>query len=237
MVDQLRGLLFDKDGTLFHYQSSMEGWAQDMIERLADGDGDLAQRLGKEVGFDITTKCFAPSALIVRATGEEVIAAWRPLLPEWEDEAVRQVAIDAMEEAQSAPVCDLAELLGALRAAGYRLGIATNDYAAPTHQQLKSSGIHHLFDFIAACDSGYGAKPGPGMAEGFARELGLLHREVAMIGDTNYDLRAGKAAGAGACIAVLTGTASAEDLSDLADEILPSIADLPAYLERRARLC
>ena len=51
-----------------------------------------------------------------------------------------------------------------------------------------------------------------------------------MVGDSTHDLSAGRAAGM-RTVGVLTGVAQAEVLEPFADVILPSIADLPAWLD------
>ena len=40
----------------------------------------------------------------------------------------------------------------------------------------------------------------------------------------------GRAAGAGLVVGVLTGVGTLEELVDIADEVVPSIADLPALI-------
>jgi phosphoglycolate phosphatase len=52
-----------------------------------------------------------------------------------------------------------------------------------------------------------------------------------MVGDSVHDLGAGRSAGAGLTVGVLTGPAMAEMLEDLADHIVPSIDYLPDLLE------
>jgi phosphoglycolate phosphatase len=52
-----------------------------------------------------------------------------------------------------------------------------------------------------------------------------------MIGDSLHDLHAGRAAGM-AVMGVLTGPATEAELAPHADVVLPSIAALPAWLDR-----
>ena len=64
----------------------------------------------------------------------------------------------------------------------------------------------------------------------FADMAGLRVSQVAMIGDNRHDLQAGRAAGAGLVVAVLSGTGTRESLEPLADVVLGSVADLPGFL-------
>ena len=93
-------------------------------------------------------------------------------------------------------------------------------------------GALERFDFIAGYDSGHGLKPGPGMVLAFAAATGVAPQQVAMIGDSLHDLGAGRAAGAGLVVGVLTGPAEAHELAPHADHVIGSIAELPGLLER-----
>ena len=123
----------------------------------------------------------------------------------------------------------MAPLLDGLRDSGYRLGVATNDAEAPARAHLNSAGITDRFDFIAGYDSGHGGKPAPGQLLAFAARIGQPPERCVMVGDSRHDLNAGRAAGF-ATVGVLTGFASEQDLSDLADVVLPDIGHLPAWL-------
>jgi phosphoglycolate phosphatase len=52
-----------------------------------------------------------------------------------------------------------------------------------------------------------------------------------MVGDNRHDLEMARAAGAGLAVGVLSGTGSRKTLGGLADVILESVADLPAYIQ------
>ena len=99
---------------------------------------------------------------------------------------------------------------------------------------MRSLGALERFDFIAGYDSGHGLKPGPGMVLAFAETVGIAPHEVAMIGDSLHDLGAGRSAGAGLVVGVLTGPAVAAELAPHADHVLRSIAELPALLAELA---
>jgi phosphoglycolate phosphatase len=72
------------------------------------------------------------------------------------------------------------------------------------------------------------------MVLAFCAATGLDPSEVAMIGDSVHDLGAGRAAGAGLVVGVLTGPAAVPELTPLADVVAPSIGALPALLRLRA---
>ena len=56
---------------------------------------------------------------------------------------------------------------------------------------------------------------------------------IAVIGDNRHDLEMARSAGAGAAIGVLSGNGGRADLAPLADAVLDSVRDLPAWLASR----
>jgi phosphoglycolate phosphatase len=225
MID---GLLFDKDGTLFDFRISWGRWAQGFLAQIAQ-DAAHAERLGRAIGFDPTTGSFAPDSPVIAATAADIAAALAPELP---GVTVAELTDRIDASAAQAPMSQavpLAPLMASLRERGLRLGVATNDSEAPARQHLQNHGITACFDFIAGYDSGYGAKPGPGMCLAFARQLGLDPARVAMVGDSRHDLEAGRAAGM-RTIAVLTGIARREELAPHADVVLTDIGEIPGWL-------
>jgi phosphoglycolate phosphatase len=226
---EISGILFDKDGTLFDFQASWGVWAQGVLDELASGDEVLADRLASAMRFDRVRGRFHPDSVAIAGTGHEIAVLLAPYLPD------RPGGLDALEasiadQAARAPMVEavpLRPLLSALGSAGFRLGVATNDYEAVARAHLARE--LSLFDFVAGADSGHGAKPEPGMMLAFAARFGLAPRQVLMVGDSRHDLVAGRAAGM-ATLAVLTGVADAEELSPFADAVCPDIGHLPRLL-------
>jgi phosphoglycolate phosphatase len=227
MID---ALLFDKDGTLFDFRISWGRWAAGFLAELSP-DAARAALLGRAIGFDPTTQGFAPDSPVIAGTAADIAAA---LAPHLGGIPVSDLTDRIDAAASAAPMTEavpLRPLLTALRGRGLRLGVATNDSEVPARQHLEAHGITDFFDFIAGYDSGYGAKPGPGMCLAFAAASGLAPERVAMVGDSRHDLQAGRAAGM-RTIAVLTGIAQSDDLAPLADAVLPNIGAIPSWLDR-----
>ncbi len=228
----IRGVLFDKDGTLFDFMATWGNWTRALLRDLASGSGSDAESLGRAVGYDLATGTFAQDSPIIAHTPEEIAEALLPHLP-----GSSPVALVARMNALSAgaaqtPAVPLLPLMSGLRARGLRIGLATNDAEAPARAHLEQAGIAHLFDFVAGWDSGHGAKPATGQLAAFARTFGFSPAEVVMVGDSRHDLIAGRAAGMRS-VGVLTGLASAADLSPLAEDVLPDIGHLPRWLDRQ----
>ncbi len=225
---RIRGLLFDKDGTLFDFEQTWGVWFDRVISELAAGDPLMEHRLARSCGYDIEKQQFVAGSLIVIATSEQVNAALAECLPQTTVEQVDAVARRYVATLPYVPVCDLRQLILDLRAMGYVIGLATNDYQDGAQKQLQDAGISDLFEFVCGSDSGYGGKPGAGMIQAFCAETGLDCSAVAVVGDSIHDLEAGNAAGAGCRIGVLTGPARQKDLAPFADVVLDSIAQLTA---------
>ena len=225
MID---GLLFDKDGTLFDFRISWGRWAQGFLAQIAR-DAAHTARLGRAIGFDPATGSFAPDSPVIAATAADIAAALAPELPGLTVTDLTDRIDASAAQAPMSEAVPLMPLMTALRARGLRLGVATNDSEAPARQHLQNHGITGCFDFIAGYDSGYGAKPGPGMCLAFARQLDLNPARVAMVGDSRHDLEAGRAAGM-RTVAVLTGVARRDDLAPHADVVLADIGQIPGWL-------
>lgn len=222
-------VLFDKDGTLFDFAATWEAWARSFLMRITGSDHDRATHIGDEIGFDMRNNRFHPGSTVIAGTPAEVAAELAPHLLGMTTADV----IDILnEEAQAAPQSEAVPLipfLDGLRAAGLRLGVATNDAEAPAMAHLGAARVVDRFDFIAGFDSGHGAKPAPGQLLAFCRAVDVVPARAVMVGDSTHDLIAGRAAGM-ATVGVLTGMAGQADLAHLADIVLPDIGYLPGWL-------
>ncbi|WP_170409211.1 HAD family hydrolase [Ruegeria atlantica] len=222
-------ILFDKDGTLFDFANTWGGFGRSVLEKLSDGDAMLAAELGRAIGFDPISEEYADDSIVIAGTVEEIAEALSPFFPDMPNDELVDILNAESATATQAPAVPLVPFLDALRQAGLKLGVATNDGEMPALQHLASVGIRDHFDFVAGYDSGHGFKPGPGQLIAFATHVGVDPSRVAMVGDSLHDLQAGRAAGM-TTIGVLTGLAPAEALAPMADVVLPDIGHIPAWL-------
>ncbi len=228
----IKGLVFDKDGTLFHCGGTWPLWCDLVLADLANGDSVKARELAIAVGYDPDAREFLAGSLIVGASAGEINQAWADLLPELSFADVNAIAVKHLESLPSLPVCDLKALFQGVKDAGLKLGLVTNDYEAGALQQLRGEGILDPFDFVAGFDSRHGAKPAADPLLAFGGAVGLAMSEVAMVGDSTHDLSAGRAADTGLTIGVLTGPALEADLAPFSDVVLSDISEIPAYLAK-----
>ncbi|MFQ5970974.1 MAG: HAD family hydrolase [Alphaproteobacteria bacterium] len=229
----IRGLLFDKDGTLLDFQASWVPVNRGAAMAVAGGDEELAHRLLEVGGQDPRTDSVTAGSVLARGTAPEIASTWIRHLPAHDyDAVVAQVSrvFDELSPRCAAPVTDLPRLFSRLRRRGLRLGVATTDSQKGAIAALGRFGVLEMLDFVAGYDAGHGVKPDPGVVLAFCRELGLDPPRVAVIGDNPHDLEMGRGAGAGLVVGVLTGTGTRDALSELADHVVPSIEDLEALL-------
>lgn len=235
-MTDIRGIIFDKDGTLFDFTRTWGSWTRRVIEDLAAADLRLAGDLARVMGFDPTSGSFHPSSLVIAETTETITEAILPLLPGHDPKLLLARLNQLSGEVLPAPAVDLVAVLTELRfppeAPQRRIGLATNDAEEPAYRHLRSAGVEGLFDFVAGFDSGFGGKPEIGQLMAFADRMKLHPASVAMVGDSRHDLDAARSAGMTA-VAVLTGVARSEDLAPHADVVLPDIGHLPDWLARR----
>lgn len=59
-VPAIKGLLFDKDGTLFDYQTTWGPWATGFIADLSKGDPHLRDVIAGALEFDLIAGTFRP---------------------------------------------------------------------------------------------------------------------------------------------------------------------------------
>lgn len=120
----IRGILFDKDGTLFDFNATWRGFVREALELFAPGDSDLQARMGAAAGYDLRTGAFLPGSPIVAGSTAEVAALWAPLASGWSAGAIEDranaLAAATARDALAPAVEDLPALLDLLRGHGLR---------------------------------------------------------------------------------------------------------------------
>jgi phosphoglycolate phosphatase len=230
----IRGLLFDKDGTIIDYWRTWVPVNRQAALYAAHGDAALARELLRLGGHEPDTDRITPGAPLAAGDFMDIALAFaaHPEVAPAEQLVAGITRIFVAGGAAHTALIDGAHAaLIDLHRRGFRLGIASNDSVAGIESSLAQHDVLHLFDLLAGADSGFGSKPGPGMAHAFCAAVGLAPAEIAVIGDAVHDLAMGRAAGVGLTIGVLSGTSVRDDLAALADLIVADIGELPALPE------
>jgi len=226
-------LVFDKDGTLIAFDAMWTGWAVDLADGLERAAGiSVRDPLFGMLGFDPAAGRVLPGGGLAATPMARLRDRTREILTAG---GLSGTAADAaLDEAWHAPdpvglahpLVDLAGLFSRLRAAGKRIAVATSDDRDPTERTLATLGVTDLIDAMVCADDGLAVKPEPDMVVRLCTQLGIAPTRAAVVGDSVADLEMGRRAGAGLVVGVLTGVDDAVRLGAIADQVIPSVADL-----------
>ncbi len=234
-VTAIKGILFDKDGTLVDFHGTWFAIGDMLALKAADGDRERANALLDAAGFDFGAHRFRADSIFAAGTNADIVELWYPTLTNGERSALlAEFDLFTTSEGASKPVAlpGCRETLTTLHDAGMKLGVATNDSTSGAERTLAALGVSQLFVAAYGYDAVANPKPAPDSVIAFCDLTGLKASELAMVGDNRHDLEMARAGGVGLAVGVLSGTGTKESLTPLADVVLESIVDLPAYLGR-----
>lgn len=234
----IKGILFDKDGTLVDFNATWLGVADFMAMDAADGDRWKADRLLAAAGFDFASRRFKPDSIFASGTNMDVVELWFPRLSD-EDQMLAVARFNEITSVQGSAMAvalpGIVDTLAVLHKRSYRLGVATNDSTSGAEKTLVTLGVAQLFDAAYGYDAVANPKPAPDTIQAFCDLTGLKPAEIAMVGDNRHDLEMARAGGCGLAVGVLSGTGTRESLAGIADVVLDSVADLPDFLSTRVK--
>ena len=199
---QIRGVIFDLDGTLVHTHIDF---------------GDMKRRV---IGHCVDRGVFREDFrhLDILALVERAVHLMEPAL----QETARQELWDLLEAIEMEYIADAylpddtAELLEELDGAGMAMAVATRNCERAAHQLL--SKLPKVFRKVIARENALKMKPHPGHLLQASDSLGIPPDQIAMVGDHAMDIRAAKAAGMLA-IGVLHGVEE-ENFGEFTPDIL-----------------
>ncbi len=211
----MQAILFDLDGTLVHTAPDVHRAINYARGELGLPPLSLAQAL-KAIGPG--SDRFAQTVL-----GDEHAHLLEGYL-----EIFRPYYLQICAE-NSRPFPGIVELLEALRS--YRLAVVTNKRLVQSQALLKTIDLIDYFDLLVGPELVDHIKPAPDMIHYALDQLGLAPDQALMVGDTDNDLLAARAAGVTNC-AVTWGYSDTDFIRSLApdhlidkpDELLPILA-------------
>ena len=158
-----------------------------------------------------------PNHFTQKVIGLSLIEAMAVLVPDGDHAVLAQTYKDAFIAMRGAGAVDeplydgIPELIDALSADGWLLGVATGKSDRGLRHCLASHGLFDRFVTLQTADR-HPSKPHPAMALAAMTEAGAAPHETVMIGDTGFDMGCARAAGIGA-IGVCWGYHSPEELT------------------------
>lgn len=238
----IKGILFDKDGTLIDFFSLWLGAAKAVViqflkenelseevkERvfyamgIENGEIDpyvgLAYKSYSEIALDITDEL---SREQIYLDSRKVRMQLERLFAEYVTES----------QAQYVETADIKAVLDSLKQRNIWIGLATADTVPSAKNCLKRLEVLEKFDYVGADDGVLRPKPEADMFLEFQKKFGLKPQEIAVVGDTYNDIRFARENG-GVAIGVLSGVSQEADFCGEADYILNSVGELPQLLEQ-----
>ena len=233
----IRGILFDKDGTLLDFNSMWIpiaiGLTREVIKELEISSiKDINSKLLNSIG--VTHGIINPSGVLSVGTVEDIKVCFASTLVK---EKVSSNKIEHLEILVAdnmkrlikenayliKPIGDLPKLFDRLKKKNIILGLATSDTFESAKFCLKQLGVFDYFSFIGGDDGILKSKPHPDLLNEFCFICGLEPEEIAVVGDTPVDLELARNGRAGMAIAVLSGTNKEADFPKKADIIIPSV--------------
>ena len=138
MSEPIRGIVFDKDGTLFDFHATWSVWFADFIPAVTGGDAAKAAALAEALHFDLGGSRFAPTSPMIAGTMDDFDIAVRSILPELDAGDLRRLILTSTAAAQQVEATPLIPLLDRLLASGLTLGVATNNSEYPARSHLNA---------------------------------------------------------------------------------------------------
>jgi len=217
----LKLLIFDLDGTL-----------TDTAQDIADAINYALKPFGQKTYSVEETKAMVGSG--ISKLLESLLPA-TPLLRGGGEPSDKETVTNRFLEYYSEHLLDntkaypyVKETLSKL--GNYKKAVVSNKRESLSKSILKGLGILKFFDIVFGSDSVPEKKPSPAPILKLLERYNVTCDEAVIIGDSNYDIEAGKAGGI-KTIAVAYGFRSREVLKD-ADFIIDSFDELPDIISK-----
>lgn len=238
MAGMIKGILFDKDGTLIDFydlwlRAALAVMPVFMQENRIPQEDGMEEYLLDAIGIR-QGRVDPKGPLAYKSYGEiaeavsEALAGKGMFIP---DDVIRRQLIEmfgaytSREDIEVKSLADLKSLFLDLKRHGVAIGLATADTMESAKNCLELLGVLDCFDYIGADDGRLRAKPEPDMLIAFAGTIGAKPEEIMVVGDTYNDIQFARKCGSLA-VGVLSGVSGMEDYCGEADYVLRSVADL-----------
>ena len=211
----LESVLLDVDGTLV---DSNDAHARAWVEACGEA--------GHEVSFEAVRR-------LIGMGGDNLLETLLGLAPDDPRSGALRERRKAIYKQRHLPRVQpfprVRELLERMKAAGYRLVVATSSSQDDLRPTLELAGVSDLIDDATTADDAETSKPAPDIVTAAREKAGSARDATLLLGDTPYDLEAARRAGV-AAIALRCGGGGDRDRAGAA-AIYDDPADLLAQWE------
>ena len=240
----IKGVLFDKDGTLIDFFSLWLKAATETVPLFLKMNGlEYTEELEKYVleAIGVSDHKVDPAGALAYKSYEEIAEditeALRKKGIPLQTAEVRCQIEDLFnqsvtgENAEYKQLADVGEMADSLKRKGIYVGLATADTLDSAQNCMDILGVTEKFDYIGADDGKRKPKPEPDMFREFQEAFHLQPEEIAVVGDSYNDIVFAKRNG-GIAIGVLSGVSRLEDFRGEADYIIGSIDEFVNIVDK-----
>ena len=242
----IKGILFDKDGTLIDFYEVWGTAVHPVIEKVLnlypvenreDCKHKILDKIGvHEDGIDPKGSFAWKTFDMIAADIAEVFQAQgintEHQVPIIADCLTQNFFEEISVKRKTYPVfTDLPGLMTELNQMKIQTGLATTDEYEASLICMQKLGIDKYISFYGTAGTKMPVKPDKKLLLNAADRWNILPQETAVVGDTPNDMQFAKNAGAVA-IGVLSGTGKEEDLKETADYLIDSVAELLPLIRR-----
>jgi len=236
----LKGIIFDKDGTLFDYSAVWHDVIVKSIDKSFENSKnklkekrkkDLITLLGLDENGKTNSKgvIFSHGKINITKKGLRycITNLMRPsTLVKHTKEIQEYNNVFIEEKIKSMDFSKQKNLFLKLKDLGYKIAIVTVDTRISANIFVKHMGLENLVDYISTKDDDFKNKPNPDSFIHFCNKFNLKTTEVAMVGDTLSDMKYGINSKAGYLVGLLWGANDIENLNKHANVVYPNIYSL-----------
>jgi phosphoglycolate phosphatase len=227
----IKGILFDKDGTLVEFNSLWVESTYAMIHSIVkeyskDDMIEKSQEIAHLIGLDGND--VKEDGLIAGDTSEDLsivisnaVQIDKSLIHKKIKGFYYEEVVNKSDKIKA--VGDLVALFKKLKNLDFRIGIVTADDFDVTQFTLNKLGINEYVDFIATADK-YKKKPNVEAMQVFCDQFNLQRNEVIHIGDTMVDMEFSKHGLLG--VGVLSGVSSEVTLRKFTPHVIKTVENL-----------
>ena len=225
-------ILFDKDGTLIEFDHSWEKIGVRLVNSFLE-TFPVANKEATLRKLGVVKDTISPDSVMGSGSLDEIVHAFNDEsgkdVSQWTRDT-SQALVDSREP-ENNWIDGVYDMIQSLRYEGYKIGIVTSDSEKGMTQFLEETHSKDAFDLVISTEAHAAEKPNPEVLKPLFDHYDVKPEDVAIVGDTNNDMKTKVNAKLGLAIGVLSGIAKKEELVD-ADYVIETAVSVPEVLKK-----